>query len=69
MPPRVISLVGMTPDSVRTVGESRVISQQLTGAEERLAWARPDAVHMTEAVPVGVPIAAEPAPVVEGVLI
>ena len=35
-PPKVISLVGMTPDSVRTVGESRVISQQVTGVEERV---------------------------------
>jgi len=35
-PPKVISLVGMSPDSVRTVGESRAISQQLTGMEERV---------------------------------
>ena len=36
-PPKVISLVvivGMSPDSVRTVGESRAISQQVTGMEE-----------------------------------
>jgi hypothetical protein len=33
---RVISLVGKSPDSVRTIGESRVISQQLTPAAERV---------------------------------
>ena len=29
-PPRVISLVGKSPESVRTIGESRIISQQIT---------------------------------------
>ena len=39
-PPRVISLVGKTPDSVRTIGESRVISQQSTSPAERAALNR-----------------------------
>ena len=46
-PPKVISLVGMTPDSVRTVGESRAISQQVTGVEERVRLER----LLREAVP------------------
>ena len=29
-PPRVISLVGKSPESIRTIGESRIISQQIT---------------------------------------
>ena len=36
-PPRVISLVGKSPESIRTIGESRVISQQITSAEKRIA--------------------------------
>ena len=36
-PPKVISLVGQSPASIRTIGESRAISQQITGAEERHA--------------------------------
>jgi len=35
-PSKVISLVGKSPDSIRTIGESRVISQQLTRYRHRL---------------------------------
>ena len=33
-PPTVISLVGKSPESIRTIGESRVISQQVTSAAD-----------------------------------
>ena len=34
-PPKVISLIGQSPASIRTIGESRAISQQITGPQER----------------------------------
>ena len=39
-PPKVISLVGKSPESVRTIGESRVIDQRITGIDERIALNR-----------------------------
>ena len=39
-PPKVISLVGKSPESIRTIGQSRVIDQRTTGIEERVALNR-----------------------------
>jgi hypothetical protein len=53
-PPRVILLVGKSPESIHTIGESRVISQQVTSGAERVRMAR--LAMAVEGVPVGEPM-------------